>query len=33
MTIDLGELCRVTIPADFDMDAVARLLNSLAVTR
>jgi len=33
MTIDPGELCRVTIPADFDMDAVARLLNSLAVTR
>ena len=33
MTIDLGERCRVTIPADFDMDAAARLLNGLAVTR
>ena len=33
MTIDLGERCRVTIPADFDMEAAARLLNGLAVTR
>jgi transposase len=33
MTIDLGERCRVTIPADFEMDAAARLLNGLAVTR
>ena len=24
MTIDLGERCRVTIPADFDMEAAAR---------
>jgi transposase len=31
MTVDLGERCRVTIPADFDMDAAARLLNGLAV--
>ena len=27
MTVDLGERCRVTIPADFDMEAAARLLN------
>lgn len=33
MTIDLGERCRVTIPADFDMEAAARLLNGLAVAR
>lgn len=33
MTIDLGERCRVTIPADFDMEAAARLLNGLVVTR
>ena len=33
MTIDLGERCRVTIPADFDMKAAARLLNGLVVTR
>ncbi len=33
MTIVLGERCRVTIPADFDMEAAARLLNGLAVTR
>jgi len=31
MTIDLGERCRVTVPADFDMDAVARLLDRLKV--
>ena len=31
MTIDLGERCRVTIPADFDMEAAARLLNGLVV--
>jgi transposase len=33
LTINLGERCRVTIPADFDMDAAARLLNSLMVPR
>lgn len=33
MTVDFGERCRVTIPADFDMDAAARLLNGLAVAR
>ena len=33
MTIDLGERCRVSIPADFDMDAAARLLNALMVAR
>ena len=33
MTIDLGDRCRVTIPADFDMEAAARLLNGLVVTR
>lgn len=33
MSIDLGERCRVTIPADFDMEAAARLLNGLVVTR
>jgi len=31
MTIDLGERCRVTIPAGFDMEAAARLLNGLVV--
>jgi len=31
MTIDLGERCRVTIPADFDMEAAARLLDGLVV--
>lgn len=31
MTIDLGPRCRVSIPSDFDMDAAARLLNSLKV--
>jgi transposase len=33
MTIDFGERCRVTIPASFDMDAAARLLNGLMVLR
>ena len=33
MIIDLGERCRVTIPADFDMEAAARLLNGLVVSR
>jgi len=33
MTIDLGGRCHVTIPAGFDMDAAARLLNSLMVSR
>lgn len=33
MTIDLGAQCRVTVPADFDMDAVARLLDRLKVVR
>lgn len=33
MTVELGEGCRVTIPADFDMEAAARLLNGLAVSR
>ncbi len=33
MTIDLGERCRVTVPADFDMEAVARLLDRLKVMR
>lgn len=33
MTVELGEGCRVTIPADFDMEAAARLLNGLAVAR
>jgi transposase len=31
ITIDLGARCRVTIPAGFDMDAAARLLNGLVV--
>ena len=31
MTIDLGVQCRVTIPSSFDMEAAARLLNSLMV--
>ena len=31
MTIDLGDRCRVSVPADFDMDAVARLLDRLRV--
>ena len=33
MTIDLGERCRLTIPADFDMEAAARLINGLVVAR
>lgn len=33
MTIDLGERCRVMIPADFDMEAAARLLNGLRLLR
>jgi transposase len=33
VTIDLGERCRVTIPADFDMEAAAGLLNGLVVSR
>ena len=33
MTIDLGERYRVTIPAGFDMQAAARLLNGLVVGR
>lgn len=31
MTIELGERCRVTVPTDFDMDAVACLLDRLKV--
>ena len=33
MTIDLGERYRVTIPAGFDMEAAAQLLNGLVVRR
>jgi hypothetical protein len=33
LTVELGERCRVSIPADFDMDAAARLLNALMVAR
>jgi hypothetical protein len=33
MTVDLGERCRVTISADFDMEAEARLLNGLPMAR
>jgi transposase len=33
MTIDLGAHCRVTVPADYDMDAVAHLLDRLKVMR
>ena len=33
MTIDLGERYRVTIPVGFDMEAAARLLNGLVVSR
>ena len=33
MTIDLGERYRVTIPSGFDMEAAARLLNGLAVSK
>ncbi len=31
MTIDLGPRCRASIPSGFDMEAAARLLNSLTV--
>jgi transposase len=31
LTIDLGPRCRVSIPSGFDMEAAARLLNSLTV--
>jgi transposase len=33
MTIDLGERYRVTIPVGFDMEAAARLLNGLVVSK
>lgn len=33
MTIDLGGQYRVTVPAGFDMEAAARLLNGLVVSR
>ena len=33
MTIDLGERYRVTIPIGFDMEAAARLLNGLVVSK
>lgn len=33
MTIDLGERYRITIPAGFDMEGAARLLNDLVVRR
>ena len=33
LTVELGERCRVTIPADFDMEAAVRLLNGLVVAR
>ena len=33
MTVDFGARCRVSIPSGFDMEAAARLLNSLAVGR
>lgn len=33
LTVDLGGWCRVTVPADFDMEAAARLLNGLTVKR
>ena len=33
MTVDFGARCRVSISSDFDMEAAARLLNSLAVGR
>ena len=33
LTVDLGGWCRVTVPANFDMDAAARLLNGLMVKR
>jgi transposase len=31
LTIDLGPRCRVSIPSGFDMEAAARLLNSLVM--
>jgi transposase len=31
MTVDVGPRCRVSIPSGFDMEAAARLLNSLVV--
>jgi len=33
LTIDLGNHCRMTVSADFDMDAVAYLLDRLKVMR
>jgi transposase len=33
MTIDLGKRYRVTVPAGFDMEATARLLNGLVVSK
>ena len=33
LTVELGGRYRVTIPSDFDMEAAARLLNGLKVTR
>ena len=33
MTIDLGDRYRITIPAGFDMETAARLLNGLVVGR
>lgn len=33
MTVDLGERYRVTIPVGFDMEAAARLLNGLVVSK
>lgn len=33
LTVELGGCYRVTIPSDFDMEAAARLLNGLKVTR
>ena len=33
LTIDLGERCRITIPANYDMVAAANLLTALGVAR
>mgnify|MGYP000066951502 CR=1 FL=1 len=33
LMVDLGGRCRLTVPADFDMDAVARLLDRLKVVQ
>lgn len=33
LTIVLGDRCHVVVPLGFDMEAVARLLNGLGVTR